>query len=416
MIWSKSMIKQIKFFIVVVMLLLGGGIDAAAELSDSLIALCGGKIVTVTRGVIENGTILVVNGRIEKIGQNIQIPPTATKIDVSGLTVYPGFINGCTDLGTTELQSFDQDHRETGEPLMPQLHIIDSLNPDNPFICLARQYGVTSVILAPAEGNILSGQAAFIDLYGKTAEDMVVRFPIAMCGSVGELPKLFHEKQETYPMTRMGQAAMLRQIFEDAAYSLQETKTTDKKRKKSIKLKQDKLMALKPVLCGEMPLMIRANRLDDMLTMLRIAEEYKIKLIFSHGTDAYRLADRLKTLQIPLIIAPYVSFWQQQETLQANPRHLLILAEKNIRFAFQTGASKNGFNLLNEARQAISAGLSEESALLALTMHPAMIAGAEQSHGSLEPGKIANIAIYSGNVFAPASQLKMLFIKGVQVI
>jgi len=415
--WSHKKIFQI--------LLLSFAISLPGLYSQTkTIAIRGGRLMTMTHGIIEDGILLMRGGKIEEIGKDIPIPEGATVIDIPGKTVLPGLIDGFTNLGMADIKSYGKDDDEATDPLTPQLRIIDALNPDNRFIPLARNSGVTSVLCAPAEGNLLSGQSGFIQLAEGVIEDMILQFPVGIHGCLGEAPKLRYGKKNQAPMTRMGAAALLRQTFIDALdYAdkieryQEKLEKYEKEKKKDDKKpeppkKDFKLQSLIPIVRGEKPLIIGANRFDDILTALRIAEEFDLKIILNHGTEAYRVAEKIASGNIPVILGPSTSFQQKQETEWAVPENAALLNKAGVKIAFQTGSIQNVSGLLNEARLAVANGLPYNVALKALTLYPAQIFGVDDEVGSLEKGKSGDIVIFDGDPLKELSRVVLVFIGG----
>lgn len=405
---------------------------------DDTIALRGGKIVTVTQGTFENGIILIKSGKITFVGKNVQIPEGTKIIDVSEYTILPGLIDSFTNLGTVEIEPMLRDFDEATSPITPQLRIIDALNPENTFIPIARKWGVTTALTAPGEGNLLSGQSALIYLCGESMEDMVIKFPVAVHGNLGETSKLRYGEKGQMPSTRMGAAALLRQTLVDAkAYSdkvlayeekLKEYKNKEKKaeeeRDKDEEDKNEltqepappprdfKLESLVPVLTGDLYLVLRANRQDDILTALRIAEEFGIKIVINHGAEAYKVADKLAQKNIPVLVGPVESYFQRIETRGALYENVVKLHKAGVKIAFQTGSVKNVSDLLYQAESAVKYGLPYDEALKALTLYPAQIFGVDDKIGSLEKGKIANLVVFEGDPLKRLSRVNMVVIKG----
>ncbi|MFB0566110.1 MAG: amidohydrolase family protein, partial [Candidatus Aminicenantaceae bacterium] len=302
------------------------------------------------------------------------------------------------------------------------------LNPENSFIPIARKRGVTAALTAPGEGNLLSGQSALIHLSGKTMEEMVVKFPVAVHGSLGEMPKLRYGKKGKMPSTRMGEAVLLRQTLIDAQNYLSEILDYEKKLEEYKKKEKEreanpsdkpfppstdfKLRSLIPVIKGEMFLALRANRLDDILTALRIAEEFHLKIIINHGADAYKVADKLSSRNIPVLVGPVASYFQMLETRGALYENVVRLHKAGVKIAFQTGSVKNGSDLLYQAEMAVNYGLPYEEAIKAMTLYPAQIFGVESKLGSLDKGKIANVVIFEGDPLKRLSKVRMVIIKG----
>jgi imidazolonepropionase-like amidohydrolase len=388
------------------------------------VALQGARIVTVTRGIIDNGTLVIEGGKIAEVGEEVTVPPDATIIDCAGRTILPGFIDGFTNLGTTDLRSFGPDDDEATDPVTPHLRIIDALNPDNRFIPLARRTGVTAVLCAPGEGNLLTGQSALIRLSGRAIEDMVVQFPVAVHGMLGEAPKLRYGKKSKAPMTRMGAAALLRQKLVDAQehharleryradlaeYEREKKEDSDEPTRPEPNLE---LEALIPIVKGEKPLVVSADRLDDILTALRIAKEFELKLILNHGAEAYRVAERLAVENVPVILGPVGTYYQRQETLRAKPELASLLRQAGVSIAFQTGSAENVSGLLEQARHAVRYGLAYDEAVKALTLYPAQIYGVADQIGSLDVGKSADLAVFDRDPIRELARIEMVFIRG----
>lgn len=384
---------------------------------QDVLVLKGGKIITVTKGVIEEGTLVIKEGRIADIGKDISFPEGSEVIDVSSCTVFPGLIDSFTNLGTKEVVGDEKDNDEATHPVTPHLRIIDALNPENSFIPLARHAGITTALSAPGEGNLLSGQSALIHLYGERMEEMVVKFPAAVHASLGELPKVRYGKKGQMPSTRMGEAALLRETLIDVQEYMRKKEEYQRKKEKSEKEVPApgidlKLQSLIPVLQRELPLIVRANRYDDILTALRIAEEFHLKIILNHGAESYRLAETLSSRNIPVLVGPFSSYYQKMETRNSQYQSAARLNKAGVKFAFQTGGVKNISILLTQAKMAVQYGLPFEEAYKGLTLYPAQIFGVADELGSLEKGKTADIVVFSGDPVAEISKVKLVIIKG----
>jgi len=401
------------------------------------VAFRGAKIVTAAQGTIENGILLIEGENILAVGKNVKIPEGTEIIDVSNHTILPGLIDSFTNLGTTEIEPMLRDFDEATSPVTPHLRIIDALNPENSFIPIARKWGVTAALTAPGEGNLLSGQSALICLCGETMEDMVLKFPVAGHGNLGETSKLRYGEKGQMPSTRMGAAALLRQTLVDAqeysdkilAYEkkLEEYKSKAMEAKEEEKDKGDekelppepvppptdfKLKSLIPILKGEQYLVLRANRQDDILTALRIAEEFGLKIVINHGAEAYKVADKLAQKNIPVLVGPVESYFQRVETRGALYQNVVRLHRAGVKIAFQTGSVENISSLLYQAERAVQYGLPYDEAVKALTLYPAQIFGVDDKIGSLEKGKIANLVVFDGDPLKRLSRVEMVVVKG----
>jgi imidazolonepropionase-like amidohydrolase len=389
-----------------------------------VVVIRGARLVTITDGDIENGVLVMQGGKITAVGSNLSIPSGAEVIDGVGKTVLPGFIDGFTNLGAADYPSLGADDDEAIDPITPQLRITDGFNPDNRFIPTARSFGVTTVLSTPAEGNLISGQSALIDLAGTRIEEMTVLFPVGVHVNLGETPKLRYGPKNRSPMTRMGAAALLRQTLIDArAYAdkielykreLAEQQESSDNKKPTPPKRDLKLEALVPVVRGELPLIVSADRFDDIHTALRIRDEFDLKIILNHGAEAHRLTSELSSRKIPVIWGPSEASFDELESQRGTPATPYQLHKAGVLFAFQTGSISNLGGLLQQARSAVVHRLPRDEALEALTISAATIFGVSDQLGSLEAGKTANIIVFDGDPLEELSKVEMVFIKGVR--
>ena len=393
-----------------------------AVAQDETIALQGARLLTITQGVIDNGVLVMSGGRITAIGTQVSIPPDARVIEVAGRTVMPGLIDGFTNLGAADIPSRGKDDDEATDPVTPHLRITDALNPANRFIPMARKSGVTAVLCAPAEGNLLSGQSALIRLTGTSMEQMVLTAPVGIHGSLGEAPKARYGPKGRAPMTRMGAAALMRQTVVDAKGYAEKLALYERKRAEyeSGSAEQEptrpdrdfKLEALLPVVGGQKPLILGADRFDDIYTALRITAEFGLPIVLNHGAEAHRLASELAERDIAVIWGPVGASYQELESERGTPATPGLLSAAGVRFAFQTGSIENVAGLLDQARAAIIHGLPVAEAIRALTLYPAQIFGVADQLGSLEVGKLADVVVFDGDPLAELSRVEMVFVGG----
>jgi len=389
---------------------------------DSVLVIKGGKIFTVTQGIIDNGYIIIKEGKIQEVGKDLAVPPGARLIEAAGDFIFPGFIDAGTNLGTLEFENVEEDDDEAELMVAPHLRIVDAFNPDNHFIPEERDQGVTSALIAPRRGNLLSGQSAFLHLYGQNTAEMSIKCPAAIHGTLGGVFNAKSKPAMTFPSTRMGAAALLRQTLVDAqAYYSRHREPGEKTvsgdgRSKPEGLTEEPasplLEALIPVIKRELPLIIIANRYDDIMTAMRIAREFNIRLIISEGAEASRLAPQLAATGVPVIVRPKSAYRLTVETARAKPENAALLEQAGVKIAFQTGSVQNLGDLLPAVQEAIKYGLSPQEALKALTINAAEIFGVADKVGSIEKGKLADLVIFSGNPLTSAAKVKMVIIKG----
>src|ERR1041385_6228181 len=282
-----------------------GGSAAAA--SNETIALKGGKLLTISHGVIENGVVVMQNGRITAVGgAGTAIPSGAKVIDVTGLTVYPGLIDSETHLGLTEISAdrMTNDELENSDEIMPHMHVYDAFHAETALIPVTRINGITNAIVSPASGDTLPGQDSFIQLAGASATEMLVVRDIAMpLNFTGQQRRNQNFDQAKFPFTRMGMATQLRQTFIDALDYDQKLAAYDKKKNSSDEKEKEKagappkrdlkLEALLPYLHGKKPVVLAAEEPNDVLTALDLANEFHLKIILSHVTHSASLLDKI---------------------------------------------------------------------------------------------------------------------------
>ncbi len=390
-------------------------LEAPSVRAQDVIAIQGGKLLTVTHGVIENGTVLIRDGKIAAVGANVQVPSGAKVIDARGKVVMPGMIDAGDELGLMEIpaERITVDSTEYSDPLHPELRVLDALNPRSEMIRVARAGGITNAVSTPAEGNLIAGQSAVIQLEGETVEQLVVKSPAALVINLGEASKETYGSKNRAPQTRMGQMAMLRQEFlkaqhyrdEQDAYAKRSTvtKSDDAKPeggKASAPPARDlKLDVLVQALEGKIPVVIRADRVSDLEMALRLADEFKFRLMLTDAAAAWRIADQLAARKIPVIVGPILEEPGSMESLDARLENAALLAKAGVPIAIQSSSTISVRELPFEIESAIAYGLPEDAALAAVTLNPARFFGVDDQLGSLDAGKQANLVVLDGEPF-----------------
>lgn len=413
----------------------GAAKNAPADSPSPPIAIVGGKLFPVSGPPIDGGTVLIRNGKIEAVGKNVAIPPEAKRIDATGQWVLPGMIDSRTHLGLWEVdqEPASRDEDERSDPVTPQMRVVDAFHDESENISITRQVGITSTLTTPGEDNLIDGQSALVDLSGEDLDQVLIRFPVAMHFSLGEPPKTRYGARTQLPSTRMGSAALIRSSLIQARDYLTKWDTYDQKKlacdtagpargkgKKEEKCPPErpamdlKLDALTAVLKGEMPAFFRAQRMDDILTAVRLSEEFKLHLVLSHAAEAYKVADLLASKKIPVIVGPITTQPDHIETLGAIYENAAILHDAGVTLAIQTDRTNDSRTLPWEAGLAVAYGLPWDAALRAVTLTPAEIFGVADRLGSLEAGKRADLIVASGDPFQPLTQIRHLFIRGVE--
>src|SRR5438309_2689111 len=400
----------------------GAGIRVVSgQTSQDTYAIRNARIVTITGPVIENGTVVITNGRIAAVGSNVTVPAGARIIDARGLTVYPGMMDSDTEIGLIEIGSVagSVDTSEIGDN-NANIHVDVAIHPDSSHIAVARANGITTVLTAP-RGGLISGQSAILNLDGWTPREMVLKSPAAMHinwpgGGGRGFGAEFGGQQRSATELRREQDTQienLKKILRDAAaYG----DARDARAKDPSLPKQNldlKLEALVQVARGQMPVVINVNAERDIKNAIAFAGEMKLKVIISGGAEAYKVADLLKAKNIPVIVGPVLRLpSKDDDPYDAAFANAGLLWKAGVKIAFQTGDSSNVRNLPYHAGMAAAFGLPKEEALKAVTIYPAEILGVADRVGSIEQGKIANLIVTDGDPLEIRTQIKHVFISG----
>ncbi|HEU4417196.1 MAG TPA: amidohydrolase family protein [Candidatus Angelobacter sp.] len=402
--------------------------NATATASET-IALKGGKLLTVTHGVIENGVVVMQNGRITAVGgAGTAIPPSAKVIDVTGMTVYPGLIDSETHLGLTEISAerMTNDEIEASDEIMPHMHVYDAFHAETALIPVTRINGITNAIVAPASGDTLPGQDSFIQLAGPSATEMLTVRDIAMpLNFTGAQRRNQSFESAKFPFTRMGMAAQLRQTFLDAldydqklaAYEKKKSSGDDKEKDKAgAPPKRDlKLEALLPYLHGKKPVVLAAEEPNDLLTALELANEFHLKVILNHVTHSSSLLDKIAATGFPVIVGSIYEQPKESERYDAVYSMPAKLAQHGVKIAFASYDAHQSRNLPYAAGYAVGFGLPPDEALKALTINPAQMWGVDKDLGSLEVGKLGNVVVANGDPLDVKTDVKHVFIQGQEI-
>lgn len=358
------------------------------------------KILTMTGVDYDKGCILIEEKEILKIGEDINVNSyDACKIiDASNCWVMPGIIEAHCHVGIKEeRKGFEGDDcNETTEPITPYLKALDAINPMDCAFNDAISAGITGVMVGPGSSNIVGGQWIFIKTHGRSIDNMVVLEPAAMKIAFGENVKSNYNKVNMMPTTRMSIAALLREeLFEAQQYN--QDKKNAEQSGESFELKFRKECWL-PVLNKEIPLKAHVHRADDILTAIRIAKQFDLRMTLDHCTEGHLIAKEIKESGFPAIIGPTLSSRNKIETQYANFKTAGILHKEGIKVAITTDHPVVRIqDLAICAGYAAKEGLGIQEGLKAITINAAEICNVSHRVGSIEVGKDADIAIFDGN-------------------
>ena len=388
---------------------------APSVVAAQTIAIVGGKVYPVSAPPIDNGTVLIRDGRIVAVGASVTVPAGAQRIDATGKIVTPGFVNGSSRVGLEEIGSVPATREMIAkgrDRVAAAFRPWEGLNPRSVLIEQTRDAGVTAIVAMPA-GGLISGQAGVLRLVNGGVTDMLVRAPVGMVANLGPaFGPNFTPRGET--LTR------LREILEDTR--VYRTRRADYERAQTRQLVLGKIDmdALVPVLEGRVPLIVDVDRASDIETAMKIAREYNIRLIVMGGAEAWMLADRLAAAKIPVLTGAMNNIPTQFATLGQRQENAGLLAKAGVAVTLignAEGGSTDAFTARNvryEAGNAVAYGMEYNAALRAITLTPAEIFGVADQVGSLAAGKRADVVIWSGDPFEFSSQAEHVFVNGVQ--
>jgi imidazolonepropionase-like amidohydrolase len=407
-------------------LLLPARAQAPAQSKSKTYAIRNAKITTLAGPVIEKGNIVIRDGRITAVGADAAIPPDAEVLDAGGLEVYPGIFDAIGQMGLDEINAVAAtvDTHELGD-FNPQLVAATAVHPASEHIPVTRAGGVTHVVAVPALGGFFGGRSGFIlgqasaiHLSGWTIEEMLVRRSVGMVVawptfetrsfdfttfSVKERP--FAEVKKEYEK----KVQAITDLFEQARHYQQ---AVEKGSKQNFERDQ-KLEALIPVLKGELPLIIAADRAREIKGAVEFCDKQKVRMILASADDALKVKDLLKQKNISVILGPTMHLSNNED----DPYDKFFtlpndLQKAGIRFALASFDVSFTRRLPQQAGNAVAYGLPHEDGLKAITLYPAQILGLDKDLGTIELGKIANLMITNGDPLELRTEVKYLYIAG----
>ena len=378
------------------------------------IAIVGGRVLPVSGPPIEGGTVIIRDGRIAAVGRDIAIPDGAQRIDASGKWVTPGIINPATQLGLVEVGQVRETRNATarneqGNVIHAAFTVWDGLNPLSVLFAPARNEGVTTVAVLPT-GGLVSGQGALVDIVDGGVSDMIVKSPIAMIAQVGD-PEAANVASRGELMLR------LRELLEDARAYARRRADFERAQTREFAASRLDLEAMQPVLAGRVPLLIVADKASDIEAALRLGRDYDLRLIIGSGAEAWMVADKLAAAKVPVMVGSMVNIPGSFATLGARQENAGLLRRAGVTVALVgTGSDPDAYNVRNikqEAGNAVAYGMTWDDALRAITLTPAELFGVADRYGSLQPGRVANVVVWSGDPFEFSTRVEHVFVRGV---
>ncbi len=385
------------------------------------IALVGGTIHTVTQGTIENGIVLFDKGKIIAVGKDVNIPRDAEVINISGKHVYPGLINAFTTIGLIEIGAVraTRDVTEVGL-INPNVRAEVAFNPDSEHPPVTRANGITMALVVPT-GELIAGQSALMMLDGWTWEEMALKAPVGLHIYWPRMVqpstiRFLRRSPEELKKEIEKRLKLIRETFQKArAYK----KAKESETQKGIPYHETDLKyeALIPVVEGKVPVFVHANSSKEILSAIEWAESEKVKIVIVGGNDAWKVADVLKSKNIPVILTNIHRLPSTRDSEYDEPFTVAYkLYKAGVKFCIAgEGGYYNERNLPYQAATCVAFGLPREEAIKAITIYPAEILGVGDKVGSIEPGKDATLIVTTGDPLEIPTQVVYEFIQGRKV-
>jgi imidazolonepropionase-like amidohydrolase len=374
--------------------------------------LTGATVETVTNGTLANGTVVISNGKITAVGANIAIPSGAEVIDCSGKRIYPGFIDGGTQLGLSEVGSDPrtQDFNEVGD-VNPQMKSLVAVNPNSALVPVTRVGGVTTVITQPS-GGLFPGTSALINLHGYTPDQMFAGFEAIriVFPSTGRRGGFDRRTDEEIKKAADNALKKLNEVWERA----EQYHKLDSATKGKGLAYYPEMQALLPVVRGEQAVMVEANAAKDIKEAIKWVQQKKIKKVILTGcSEGWRVTDELVKAGYPVVTGPVIALptrdYDRYDKAYANAT---LMRKAGVKVALRTGETENVRNLPFHAGFAVAYGMSADDALRAITLVPAEIFGVSDKLGSIEVGKSATLFVCDGDPFETKTNINQVFIEG----
>jgi imidazolonepropionase-like amidohydrolase len=386
---------------------------SASFASAQTIAITNAKVYPVSSAPIQNGTVLIRDGKIVAVGANVTIPPNAQRIDASGKWVTPGLVNAGTQLGLVEVGQVSDTRNATARGrnnISAAFTVWEGLNTQSVLIAPARREGVTNVVIVPGGQNLVSGQAAILTLVDGMPTDMVMRTPVAMVAQV--------QSPEGAGTTARGELMVrLRELLEDTKAYMRNRAAYERAETREFAASRLDLQAMIPVVEGRLPLLISADKATDIDAALRLAKENDLKIMIGGGAEAWMVADKLAAARVPVLTGAMNNIPGSFTQLGTNQENAGLLRRAGVTvIVIGNGpGDEESFNVRNikqEAGNAVAYGMSWDDALRAVTLTPAEVFGVADRIGSLQAGRDANVVIWSGDPFEFTTVPEHVFVRG----
>lgn len=377
------------------------------------VAITGGKVYTVSGGTIENGTVVMRDGKIVAVGPNVAIPAGAQRIDATGKWVTPGLVDAATVLGLSEISAVagTNDVSAQGhDNIAAAFQVVDGLNPTSVLLSPTREDGITTVVVHPDRG-LFAGQSAVVEIVDGNATDMIVKPSVAMVANLADA-------REVGAGSRGEMLMRVREILDDARTYARRRADFERAQTRPFAASRLDLEALQPVLAGRLSLLVAVEKASDIQSALRIAKEFGVKMIIAGGAEAWMVADELAAAHVGVLTGAMNNIPRNFSMLGSRQENAALLRAAGVNVALIGNAGGGGeeqFNVRNvryEAGNAVAYGMKWDDALRAITLTPAELFGVSDRAGSLQAGRDANVVVWGGDPFEFATRPEHVFVRG----
>ncbi len=391
------------------------GIAVLAPLASGAqtIAITGGKVFPVSGPPIENGTVIIRDGKIVAVGSALAIPAGAERIDATGKWVTPGLVNASTILGLSEIGAIGGTNDASAQGhdnIAAAFQVVDGLNPASVLLSSTREDGITTVVVHPDRG-LFAGQSAVLEIVDGSATSMIAKSPAAMVANLGDA-------RAVGAGSRGEMLLRVREILDDARSYARHRADYERAQTRSFAASRLDLEALQPVLGGRLPLLVTVDKASDIEAALRIAREFGLRVIIGGGAEAWMVADQLAAAHAAVLTGAMDNIPRSFNSLGARQENAALLRARGVTVALIGNAGGGGeeqFNVRNvryEAGNAVAYGMSWDDALRAITFAPAEIFGVSDRLGSLQAGRDANVVVWSADPFEFATRAEHVIVRG----
>lgn len=393
-------------------LIIGAIAFAVVPLQAQTVAITGARVYPVSGPMIENATVLIRSGRIAAVGANVTIPADARRVDAAGKWVTPGIFNATTTLGISEIGQIPgtMDARAQGQNdgVTASFKVWEGFNPASPLLQVTRNDGITTVGIIPF-GGLIGGQAAVVALRDGAPQEVILRSPAAMFASLGARgPNIGSARGEVFQR--------LRAVLDDARLYPRRRADVERNASRPLAARRADLEALQPVLAGNLPIVIDADRATDIAEALKFGKDYGMRVAVASATEGWKVAEQLGSAQAYVLVGSLNNIPRDFSSLGARQDNAALLHRAGAKVVISGGADAfNARNVKYEAGVAVAFGMPWDAALRAVTLTPAELYGVASRTGSLDVGKDATLVVWSGDPFELSTRAEHVFVQGVEV-